>query len=242
MSDPGQELTAVALVCTLSPSPAGSSSELIARQVLDELGRTACRARGAGRRPRCAARRAGSTWGTGTSGRRSASRSATADILLISTPTWMGQPSSVCQRVLERLDAELSETDDQGRVQTNGKVGDRRGRGQRGRRAPHQRRAVPGPQRRRVHDPGAGMTYWNGEAMHGTDYQDLDETPRPRRRRRRRWPGTRRTWPGCSKARTTRRPTDPSVSGSRGRPRAPPCRCAGPGSGDGAACRRGSTR
>ncbi len=21
------------------------------------------------------------------------------------------------------------------------------------------------------------MTYWNGEAMHGTDYMDLDETP-----------------------------------------------------------------
>ncbi len=25
--------------------------------------------------------------------------------------------------------------------------------------------------------PAQGVTYWNGEAMHGTDYQDLDEVP-----------------------------------------------------------------
>jgi hypothetical protein len=25
--------------------------------------------------------------------------------------------------------------------------------------------------------PAQGATYWNGEAMHGTDYLDLDETP-----------------------------------------------------------------
>ncbi len=25
--------------------------------------------------------------------------------------------------------------------------------------------------------PAQGVTYWNGEAMHGTDYKDLDETP-----------------------------------------------------------------
>ena len=32
-------LRALALVCTLSPSPAESSSELMARQVLEELGK-----------------------------------------------------------------------------------------------------------------------------------------------------------------------------------------------------------
>lgn len=45
-----------------------------------------------------------------------------ADILLVATPTWMGQASNVCMRVLERLDAELSETDDQGRPSMYGKV------------------------------------------------------------------------------------------------------------------------
>ena len=38
-----------------------------------------------------------------------------AEILIIATPTWLGQQSSVCQRVLERMDAMLSETRDDGR-------------------------------------------------------------------------------------------------------------------------------
>jgi len=38
-----------------------------------------------------------------------------ADILIMATPTWLGQPSSLCQRALERMDAMLSETDDQER-------------------------------------------------------------------------------------------------------------------------------
>jgi multimeric flavodoxin WrbA len=38
---------------------------------------------------------------------------SSAPIVILATPTWLGQPSSACQRVLERLDAEL-EKDDQG--------------------------------------------------------------------------------------------------------------------------------
>jgi multimeric flavodoxin WrbA len=45
-----------------------------------------------------------------------------ADILVVSTPIWLGHPSSVAQRVLERLDGELSESDDEGRLLTYGKV------------------------------------------------------------------------------------------------------------------------
>ncbi len=37
-----------------------------------------------------------------------------ADIVVFATPTWMGQPSSVVKRALERLDALLSETSDDG--------------------------------------------------------------------------------------------------------------------------------
>ena len=37
------------------------------------------------------------------------------DILVLASPTWLGQPSSIAQRVLERMDAVLSETDDEGR-------------------------------------------------------------------------------------------------------------------------------
>jgi len=38
-----------------------------------------------------------------------------AEILVLATPTWLGHHSSVAQRVLERMDAMISETDDEGR-------------------------------------------------------------------------------------------------------------------------------
>ncbi|WP_420111786.1 flavodoxin family protein [Pseudactinotalea sp.] len=37
-----------------------------------------------------------------------------SDILVIATPTWLGQASSITQRVLERMDAMLSETTEDG--------------------------------------------------------------------------------------------------------------------------------
>lgn len=45
-----------------------------------------------------------------------------ADIFILATPTWLGQHSSVAQRVLERMDAMLSETDGQGRPIAYNKV------------------------------------------------------------------------------------------------------------------------
>ncbi|WP_328564333.1 flavodoxin family protein [Streptomyces coelicoflavus] len=38
-----------------------------------------------------------------------------SQILVVASPTWLGRPSSVAQRVLERMDAMLSETDDEDR-------------------------------------------------------------------------------------------------------------------------------
>ena len=100
-----------------------------------------------------------------------------AQILVIATPIWMGQPSSVCKLVLERLDAELSETDDEGRMSTYGKVagvavvGNEDG-------AHH----VTAEVFQALNDtgftlPATAATYWVGEAMQSTDYIDLDETP-----------------------------------------------------------------
>jgi multimeric flavodoxin WrbA len=45
-----------------------------------------------------------------------------SDILVIATPIWLGHPASLAQKVLERLDAELSETDGQGRPSMYDKV------------------------------------------------------------------------------------------------------------------------
>jgi multimeric flavodoxin WrbA len=38
-----------------------------------------------------------------------------ANILVMATPIWLGQHSSLCQRALERMDAMLSETQQDGR-------------------------------------------------------------------------------------------------------------------------------
>ncbi|GGY80793.1 flavodoxin [Streptomyces omiyaensis] len=99
------------------------------------------------------------------------------DILLLSTPIWLGHPSSIAQRVLERLDAELGESDDEGRMLTYGKaaavcvVGNEDGA-----------HKVGADLFQGLNDVGFSLapnavTYWVGEAMQGTDYQDLDETP-----------------------------------------------------------------
>lgn len=169
--------TALALVCTLKKSSAQSSSELIARQVLDRLGGHGVRGElvrvvDYDVRPGVTADE-----GDGDQWPQLRERIAAADILLVATPTWVGHMSSVAQRVLERLDAELSTTDDQGRPAMVGKVG---------------LAAVVGNEdgaHKIVADlfqglndigftiPAQGCTYWNGNAMQTTDYIDLDETP-----------------------------------------------------------------
>lgn len=100
-----------------------------------------------------------------------------ADILIIGTPIWMGQPSSVSKRVLERMDAFLDETDDQGRTPAYGKVanvvvvGNEDG-------AHH----VSAELFQALADvgftiPAGGPSYWVGEAMGSTDFKDLPEVP-----------------------------------------------------------------
>lgn len=170
-------LTALALNCTLSPSPAESSTELMARNVLDALAEHGV----AGEMVRVVDHdvRPGveADMGDGDAWPEIRRQVLAADILVIATPTWMGQQSSVCQRVLERLDAELSETDDEGRPLTFGKVA---------------LSAVVGNEDGAHHItavlfqclndvgftvPAQGGVYWNGEAMHTVDYKDLDKTP-----------------------------------------------------------------
>lgn len=41
-------------------------------------------------------------------------RVVAAEVLIVATPTWIGQPSSVAKRVIERMDAMISETADDG--------------------------------------------------------------------------------------------------------------------------------
>ncbi|WP_432087661.1 flavodoxin family protein [Streptomyces sp. bgisy095] len=170
-------LRAVALVCTLSPSPARSSSQLLAEQVMAALGEHGV----TGETIRIADRNVlpGVKTDMGEGDDWPAIRDAVldADILVLSTPIWMGHPSSIAQRVLERLDAELAETDDEGRMLTYGKVaavcvvGNEDGA-----------HKVSADLFQGLNDVGFSLapnavSYWVGEAMQGTDYQDLDKTP-----------------------------------------------------------------
>ena len=91
----------------------------------------------------------------------------------------MGQASSVAKRAMERMDAFLSETDDQGRMPSYSKVAVA---------------AIVGNEDgahfasaqifQALNDvgwtiPAVGACYWVGEAMGSKDFQDLDKTPEP---------------------------------------------------------------
>ncbi len=99
------------------------------------------------------------------------------DILILGTPIWLGQPSSIAKRVLERMDAFLDETDDQGRMPSTGKiavaaiVGNEDGA--------HASSALIFQALNDVGwtiPPGAAC-YWVGEAMGDKDFKDLKQTP-----------------------------------------------------------------
>lgn len=100
-----------------------------------------------------------------------------ADILLMGTPIWLGQPSSICKRALERMDAFLEEMDDEGRMVSYGKVaavavvGNEDG-------AHH----VSAELFQALNDvgftvPASAVAYWVGEAMGSTNFVDLKHTP-----------------------------------------------------------------
>ena len=174
MSEP---LKAVALVCTLSPSPKASSSVLLATQVLDELEQHNATTQTF--RIADYAIKFGVETDMGEGDEWPTIRQAVidADIVLIATPIWMGHPSSVTQMVLERLDAELAETDDEGRPLMYGKVGIVAVVGNEDGAHNVCADVFQGLSDVGFTIPAAGATYWVGEAMNKTDYQDLDETP-----------------------------------------------------------------
>ena len=174
-------IRALALVCTLNRSPEPSSSDKLARQVLTALEDHIDPSQLEHEVVRVVdhdVRFGVSTdEGDGDEWPSIREKILASDIVLLATPIWMGQPSSVAKMVLERLDAEISETDDQGRpilfdkVAGVAVVGNEDG-------AHH----VAAECFQALNDVGFSIppnatTYWVGEAMQGTDYQDLDETP-----------------------------------------------------------------
>jgi multimeric flavodoxin WrbA len=173
-------LTAVALVCSLKPSPAESSSALMAEHIGANLRDGGVKTESIRCVDHAISPGVEADMGDGDEWPQIREKLLAADILVLSTPVWLGHPSSVAQRVLERLDAELSNTDDAGRpimvgkVAVVGVVGNEDGA-----------HKVIADCFQGLNDigfsiPAQGGTYWNGEAMQSsTDYKDLDEVPGP---------------------------------------------------------------
>lgn len=170
-------VSSLALNCTLKPSPQPSSTERLGREVLDALSAEGSevdmiRVVDFDVRPGV-----DKDMGDGDQWPGIRSRILDADILVFCSPTWLGHMSSVSQRVLERLDAELSETDAAGRPILSGKVAVTAVLGNED--GAHK---ITADLYQALADvgfsiPSQGGTYWNGEAMHTTDYLDIGPTP-----------------------------------------------------------------
>ena len=167
-------LKALALNCTLKRGDAASSTDKLLGEVLEAL-----RAHGVSGDVRRVANfdvAPGVTADEGDGDEWPALRQLIldADILVLGTPIWLGQPSSIAKRVLERMDAFLGEADEKGRMPPYGKVavvavvGNEDG-------AHHCHAEIF----QALNDvgftvPAGGGTYWVGEAMGSVDYKDLD--------------------------------------------------------------------
>jgi len=176
MTEPAS-LRALALVCSLKPTPAPSSSEKLAGEVLDALAEHGVTGETVRVVDHDVKPGVEVDMGEGDAWPSIREKLLASDILIVATPTWVGHMSSVAQRVLERLDGELSETDDTGRPVISGKVavavvvGNEDGA-----------HKISADLFQALNDVGFTLaaqaaTYWNDEAMGSRDYDDLDETP-----------------------------------------------------------------
>lgn len=170
-------ITAFGLNCTLKSGPEKSSTQKLLDQLLEQLGTQGVttsfeRAVDHDIKPGVSADE-----GEGDAWPAIRKKIMDAQIFVLATPIWMGQPSSVAKRVMERLDAVLGEIDDNGIYPTFGKVaicgvvGNEDG-------AHH----VTAEVYQALADvgftiPGGSSAYWVGEAMSDVNYIDLTKTP-----------------------------------------------------------------
>lgn len=171
-------LKAVALNCTLKPSRKSSSTERLLRQIMGEMRVAGVKSELVRVVDHNVKPGVSSDEGRGDAWPRLRKKILDSQILILGTPIWLGQPSSVCKRVLERMDAFLDETDDQGQMVSYGRVacvavvGNEDG-------AHH----VTAELYQALADvgftiPANAVSYWVGKAMGQIDFKDLEATPR----------------------------------------------------------------
>lgn len=171
------DLKAVVLITTLTPSPKPSSSEKLAHDLGKELEKEGVEIEYIRTVDHTIIPGVEVDMGNGDEWPTLRKKMLAADIFILATPTWVGHMSSEAMKVIERLDAELGETDDEGRYLTTGKVaavaivGNEDGA-----------HAITADALQSLNDlgftiPANAATYWNGEAMQKVDYKDLDSIP-----------------------------------------------------------------
>jgi multimeric flavodoxin WrbA len=168
-------MRAVVINCTLKPSPAPSNTEALARVVVGELEGEGVEVEVIRAVDHDIKPGVSTDEGEGDAWPAIHSKLLAAEILVIASPTWLGQPSSVSKRVLERMDAMLSETDDDDRPVAYNRVagvvvtGNEDG-------AHHVISEISGA----LIDigytiPGQAWTYWNKGPGPGESYLESDE-------------------------------------------------------------------
>jgi multimeric flavodoxin WrbA len=168
-------MRALLLNCTLKPSPAESNTEALARVVMDALRDAGIETETVRVVDHDVRPGVESDMGDGDEWPAIRSKVLAAEILVLASPTWLGRPSSVAQRVLERMDAMLSEQDEQGRPVAYNRVagvvvtGNEDG-------AHHVISEIAGG----LIDigftiPGQAWTYWNRGPGPGDSYLDTEE-------------------------------------------------------------------
>jgi multimeric flavodoxin WrbA len=177
-SDP--DLKVLAFNCSLKSASGTekSTTDVLLRQLLDELGKHG--ATGAVVRAVDHNIKPGVTSdeGEGDDWPALRQRIVNADILVMATPIWLGQPSSVAKRVMERMDAFLSETDDQGRMPSYGKVGIVVVVGNEDGAHHCAAELIQAMTEVGFTCPAGGVTYWVGEAQGDKEYKDLGKAPK----------------------------------------------------------------
>jgi multimeric flavodoxin WrbA len=168
-------MRALMLNCTLKPSPEASNTEALARVVMEALAADGVTTESIRVVDHDVKPGVESDMGDGDAWPEIRAKLLAAEILVFATPTWLGRPSSVAQRVLERMDAMLSETDAEGRPVAYNRVagvvvtGNEDG-------AHHVISEIAGA----LIDigytiPGQAWTYWNRGPGPGDSYLDTDE-------------------------------------------------------------------
>lgn len=170
-------LDVLAFNCSLKGGGAPSSTDRLLSELLAALGKEGARGEIVRAADHDIKPGVSSDEGPGDAWPALRARVLAADIVVIGSPIWLGQPSSIAKRVLERMDAFLGEKDARGRMPSYGKVA---------------LVAVVGNEDGAHHVtaeliqaltevgftvPAGASTYWVGEAMHTTSYMDLEKTP-----------------------------------------------------------------